>query len=153
MGVALTEEEAWESVATASTGILTTLRRDGWPLALPVWFVVIGREVFVRSSASSRKVGRIRNDPRASFLVEGGRRWRELRAVAFTVHASIVTDQDLRAEALGALADKYGERRESRSSLPDATVRHYQRGGNEIIRLAPTGPPISWDNSRIRLSE
>jgi Pyridoxamine 5'-phosphate oxidase len=38
-------DEAWEAVGAAHTGILTTLRRDGGPIALPVWFVVDDRTV------------------------------------------------------------------------------------------------------------
>ncbi len=38
--IRLTTEEAWDVVAGSHTGILTTLRRDGMPIALPVWFVV-----------------------------------------------------------------------------------------------------------------
>ena len=45
MGVRLSEEEAWAELATAHTGILTTLRRDGRPVSLPVWLVAVMLEL------------------------------------------------------------------------------------------------------------
>jgi hypothetical protein len=48
VGIRLTEAEAWEALTAANIGILSTLRADGWPIGLPVWFVVIERELFVR---------------------------------------------------------------------------------------------------------
>ncbi|HEX4530444.1 MAG TPA: pyridoxamine 5'-phosphate oxidase family protein [Acidimicrobiia bacterium] len=49
MGVRLSEDEAWAELDAAHTGILTTLRRDGWPVSLPVWFATIGRQIYVRT--------------------------------------------------------------------------------------------------------
>ena len=49
MGVRLTEDEAWAELAAAHTGILTTLRRDGRPVPLPVWFVALDRTIYVRT--------------------------------------------------------------------------------------------------------
>ena len=77
--IRLTEEEAWAEIAAAHTGILTTLRRDGMPIALPVWFVAEDRTVAMRTPAATKKIARVRNDPRASFLVESGERWVDLR--------------------------------------------------------------------------
>ncbi len=39
----LTDDEIWEFVAGSHTGIMTTLRRDGMPIALPVWFVCLDK--------------------------------------------------------------------------------------------------------------
>ena len=150
MGVRLSEEEIWAVVAAAPTGIVTTLRRDGWPVALPVWFVALEREIYLRTAETSRKVARIRNDRRASFLVESGEHWSELRAISMSAQASIEEDPARRERALAALAEKYRGRRVSRTDLPEATVRHYGSGGSVVVRLAPLGPVISWDNSRVR---
>ena len=72
MGVRLGEEEAWAELEHAHTGILTTLRRDGRPVSLPVWFAALDRRIYVRTPAKTRKVEHVRNDPRATFLVERG---------------------------------------------------------------------------------
>ena len=81
MSIRLSEDEAWDVISASHTGILTTLRRDGSPIALPVWFAVVDRTVCMRTPRRTKKVARVRRDPRASFLVESGERWAELVAV------------------------------------------------------------------------
>ena len=81
MGVRLSDDEAWDYLAAGHTGILTTLRRDGWPVSLPLWYVVDGRAIYVSTPVKSKKVTRIRHDDRGSFLVESGDAWVDLAAV------------------------------------------------------------------------
>ncbi len=50
-------------------GILTTLRRDGSPIAIPVWFDWDGSSVRMFTTAASPKLRRLANDARASVLV------------------------------------------------------------------------------------
>lgn len=151
MTVRLTDDEAWQFVEASSTAIVTTLRRDGFPIALPVWFVVIDREVYVRTSATSKKALRVRHDDRAGVLVESGERWAELKAVSFTARASEVRDDGRRAQVLEQLGEKYHGRRQSRTTLPAATVRHYDTP-EAIIRLAPEGRLLTWDNAKVPLT-
>jgi PPOX class probable F420-dependent enzyme len=55
-------------LATPRLGILSTLRHDGSPVAVPVWFEWDGSAVRVFSSVTSGKVQRIERDPRASLV-------------------------------------------------------------------------------------
>ncbi|HEY1486167.1 MAG TPA: PPOX class F420-dependent oxidoreductase [Micromonosporaceae bacterium] len=48
---------------------LTTYRKDGTPVATPVWHVVDGDEMFIVSDADAWKVKRIRNNGRALVTV------------------------------------------------------------------------------------
>ena len=43
----MTSDEAWARIESAHTGIITSLRRDGTPVALPMWFCVVDRAVHV----------------------------------------------------------------------------------------------------------
>ncbi len=90
--VRLSRDEAWAELTNAHTGILTTLRRDGVPITLPVWFVVLDERIYVSAPGHTKKIARVRNDPRVSFLVESGERWAELRAVHVTGKGHIVED-------------------------------------------------------------
>ena len=45
MGISMSDDEAWHFIEQGHTGILTTLRRDGWPVALPLWFPVHDRRI------------------------------------------------------------------------------------------------------------
>src|SRR5215470_12196397 len=118
MGVQLTDEEIWQFVADSHTGILTTIDRQGFPVSLPTWHVVIDERVYVRTREKAAKSRRIAVDSRVSFLVESGEYWVDLKAVCLIGHAHHVTDEELRAAVLTALDDKYGGFRKSRREMP-----------------------------------
>lgn len=154
MGVRLSEEEAWAELDTAHTGILTTLRRDGRPVSLPVWFATVGRSIYVRSPAKTRKVEHVRNDPRATFLVERGEKWIELCAVMVYADVELLEPGDEYDAASAAITAKYagfGMQALGGKKVPDATKEHYA-GRSAMLRLTPTERLITWDNSRLRLS-
>jgi hypothetical protein len=149
--IRLTPDEAWEVIAAAHTGIFTSLRRDGTPIALPVWFVVGDRVVWMSTPASAKKVARVRHNPRCSFLVESGERWAELRAVHLTCTATIV-DGEQAGWVEAAKAEKYRAHRSARSAMPAQTAAYYA-AGRVAIRLDADERILSWDNARLRLAE
>ncbi|MCH7616938.1 MAG: pyridoxamine 5'-phosphate oxidase family protein [Chloroflexi bacterium] len=61
------EREAF--LAVNRYGILATLRRDGSPIAIPVWFDWDGDSVRMFTTVASPKLRRLANDARASVLV------------------------------------------------------------------------------------
>ena len=152
MGIQLTDEELWAFVATSWTGILTTLRRDGTPVPVPLWFVVTDeRTIATTTLARSKKVSRLRRDPRATFLVESGRLWTELKAAILVGHAQVVDDQDIVAGIQRQLDAKYPDALGvARDERPDATKAHY--AASQVgIRFEATEPAVTWDNAKIRL--
>lgn len=148
--VRLSEPDAWARLAAAHTGILTSLRRDGVPISLPVWFVVLDRRIYVSGPASTRKFGRVRRDPRVSFLVESGERWAELVGVHVTGRARIVDAPGLLALVGAALDEKYAQYRTPREEMPDATRSHYETPPT-TLEIVPDERILSWDNSRLGL--
>jgi PPOX class probable F420-dependent enzyme len=151
MGVRLSEDEAWRTIAAAHTGVLTTLRADGTPVALPVWFVPLDRSVYVGTPTRAKKVTRVRNDPRASFLVESGSRWAELRAVHLDGVIEIVDDAAMIDTVTSELDAKYAAFRTAAAAMPAATRAHY--AGRTILRFVPNGRILSWDNARLQLGD
>lgn len=149
MGIAFSDDEAWDEITRAHTGIVTTLRRDGWPVSLPVWFAVIDRRIYLHTPGRSKKVARIRHDDRATFLVERGERWVELSAVLLPVRASILDDPDESAAVTRVIRAKYAGFGMPAAKVPDSAKRTYS--GGVAIRLEPAGPFVSWDNARLRL--
>jgi PPOX class probable F420-dependent enzyme len=147
MTIRLTSDEAWEAVDAAHTGILTTLRRNGMPIALPVWFVVDDRTVAMMTPAGTKKIARVRHDPRALFLVESGERWVELRAVHLTGRVEIVEDATAKSRIEAAVNDKYAAFRPPVASLPAATQAYY--ASQVFLRFVPDGRILTWDNARI----
>ncbi len=145
--VRLDPPTAWEVVRQAHTGIFTSLRADGWPVALPLWFVVEGEVIWLSTLRSSKKAVRVRHDPRTSFLVESGLRWAELRAVHFSCTATVVEGE--RAvwvdDQKAAKYEGFGTRRRE---LPAASRDHYA-AERVAIRLIPDERFLSWDNARV----
>jgi PPOX class probable F420-dependent enzyme len=152
VSIRLSREEAWAALADAHTGIFTTLRSDGMPITLPVWFVALDERIFVASPAHRKKVARVRKDPRASFLVESGERWADLMGVQLTGRVNIVEDPERIAQVRELLDAKYGSFRSKRAAMPEETRSQYE---TEIVvmELVPDERILSFDNARIKLSE
>jgi PPOX class probable F420-dependent enzyme len=148
MSIRLSTAEVWAELAASHTGILTTLRADGTPIALPVWFVVLDRRIYVSGPAPSKKFARVARNPRCSFLVESGERWAELRAVHLTGTATAVTDPELLERVGAALDEKYRSFRTNVDAMPDATRQHYDVE-NTTIEIFPDDRILSWDNARL----
>jgi nitroimidazol reductase NimA-like FMN-containing flavoprotein (pyridoxamine 5'-phosphate oxidase superfamily) len=133
-------------VTDAHTGVMTTVRRDGMPIALPLWFACVDRIIWVHSRG--RKLQRIAHDPRASFLVESGERWAELRAVHFTGRAEAVEpDSATLALVEAETARKYDAFRTPANDMPAATAPRY--AAMRWIRFTPDDRVLSWDNAKI----
>jgi nitroimidazol reductase NimA-like FMN-containing flavoprotein (pyridoxamine 5'-phosphate oxidase superfamily) len=144
----MTPEEIWSFVDQSHTGIMTTLRRDGMPIALPVWFVCLDHEIYVRTRG--KKLARLRHDSRASFLVEDGAAWKELRAVHFTGHAELIALEGELAERYHAEMDrKYASSRTSRSDMPETTANAYATATGGIVRFVPDERVLHWDNHKL----
>lgn len=151
MSARFTDPEEREFLSTMHTAIVTTNRRDGWPISLPVWFALVDDAVYFRTPARSKKVARVRNDGRACLLVESGEAWIDLRAVLWLGRLVEVTDDALRERAGGVISEKYSAFRTSRSKLPDATAKHY--GSSDVMyELRPEERRLSWDNRKLRLA-
>ena len=147
--VRLTTDECWEVIESSHTGVLTTLGRDGTAIALPIWFVIVDRKIYVSGPARSKRISRVRRDPRVSFLVEHGERWAELVAVHLTGTARVVGDEpDLVARVASRSAAKYAAFRTDRSTMPSAT-REYVSVEGAILEITAHDKMLSWDNSRL----
>ena len=149
MGIQLTPDEAWEFLERGHTGIFTSLRRDGRPVALPVWYAVLERDLYVRGPAHTRKFERVRHDERVSFLVESGLAWKDLKAVHISGRARIVEDPDLERRVAEKLDAKYGAFRTQASRMPRSSQRHYG-SGTTLVHIEPE-EWISWENAKLRL--
>jgi len=130
-------------LAAAHTGILTTLKTDGTPISLPMWFVVLDERVYVTTPAHTKKVARVKRNPRVSFLVESGKRWAELEAVHLTGRARIIEDNDVRSRVRAALDDKYAAFR------TEGGDRNVDGIAMAVIEITPDDRMLTWDNTRL----
>jgi len=151
VSVRLSEAEAWAVIEGSHTGILTTLRADGSPVALPIWFVVLDHTICFGTPGRTKKVARIDRDPRGSFLVESGERWAELRAVHLSGKIEPVEDASLNDRIDDAMEAKYAAFRTAPAKMPQATRDYYT--SRRLFRLVPGGRILSWDNRRISVGD
>jgi PPOX class probable F420-dependent enzyme len=147
-GVRLSADEIAEMLEHTHTGILTTLRRDGVPIALPVWYVALDGRIFVSTPGASKKVARVRHDARASFLVESGERWIDLKAVHLTGRATILDDAELAQRVGAAMEAKYAAFRTVPTEMPTATKQHYAQPP-AVICFEPDERVVSWENAKL----
>lgn len=149
MGLQLNDSEREAFLSNAHTAMITTLRRDGWPVTLPIWFVWVDSQFYIGTPPSSAKMKRIRHDDRCCVLVEAGKAWVDLAAVEFPARA-VKLDAGPEAERIAKLLDeKYVEFQPPWDRVPDVVLRSY--ADRTYLRMEPAGPMISWDNSKIRL--
>ncbi len=149
MGVSFDEDELWQFLDDTHTGILTTLRADGWPLALPVWFVTAERRVYVQTPARTRKVAHVRRDPRVCFTAEAGVVWGELRAVVLTGRADILPAGEERDGVMVLVSEKYKGFGMAVDEMPDVTLRYYDTEA-AVIRIDPDPHRVTWDNRKLQ---
>lgn len=143
----MTADECWAYVTDAHTGILTTLRRDGMPIALPLWFVVLDGRIYAQTRG--RKLQRIVHDPRSSFLVETGDRWADLKAVHFTGVSEIVDLDDAMSARFRAEIDRKYTAFSSRTEMPKDTAQYYAKAVTGVVRFTPDDRILNWDNAKL----
>jgi nitroimidazol reductase NimA-like FMN-containing flavoprotein (pyridoxamine 5'-phosphate oxidase superfamily) len=143
----MTPEEVWAYVTEGHTGILTTLRSDGVPIAMPLWYACVDRKLYF--ATRGKKLSRIRRDPRASVLVESGEHWADLRAVHLTGTAEIVDlDEELSARFRAEIDRKYSAFR-SRAAMPKETAEFYAKVPMGVVRFTPDERVLNWDNTKL----
>jgi nitroimidazol reductase NimA-like FMN-containing flavoprotein (pyridoxamine 5'-phosphate oxidase superfamily) len=152
VSIRLTRDEVWAELASAHTGIFTSLKADGTPITLPIWFVALEERIYFSAPARTKKIGRLRRNARCSFLVESGTYWSELKAVLLTGNAREVTDADAKRRVREALDAKYATFRSKRSTMPEETRSVYGAPGAVMFEIVPDDRILTWDNARIELS-
>jgi PPOX class probable F420-dependent enzyme len=128
-------ESAIEAIARAKCISLTTFKRDGTPVATPIWFNIIDGKVLLATPASSWKVKRIRHNPRVEFAActQRGR----VTGPVFTGVARIISADEL-APVLKAKRRRYLSARFIQL-LPSAR----DQVGIEVVPGGPATPDAS----------
>lgn len=98
--------EALAALEQEGYSSLTTYRRDGRPVAVPIWHAVAGDKIYMFTEAASFKVKRLRRDPRVELAACN---WRgTVHGPSWKGSGRIVTEPALIAKAYQHLDRKYG---------------------------------------------
>jgi PPOX class probable F420-dependent enzyme len=113
------------------TGKLATVRRDGRPHVVPVWFVLDGDDLVFTTGAGSVKARNMRRDPRVTLCVDDERP--PFAYVAVEGEASLGEDMDELLRFATAIGGRYmsAERAEAfgrRNAVP----------GELLVRVSAT---------------
>jgi hypothetical protein len=99
--------------------------------------------------AGTKKIARIRHDSRASFLVESGEQYTELRGVHLTGRVEIVGETTAISRIEAAVNAKYATFRPPADRLPAATRAYY--AAQAFLRFLPDDRMLTWDNARLMM--
>jgi PPOX class probable F420-dependent enzyme len=128
----LSDAERDKFLSERRYGILSTLRADGSPIAVPVWFDWDGTTVSMFTYMISPKLKRLQRDPRASLLVTNHpdelERWAAFDGVV-TVH------KEGGLELAERLAPKYWFDDDPRGAALDSWRQ--MRDGWRLLELKP----------------
>lgn len=107
MPVKMTDDQRRAFLAAgARTATLATIRQDGRPHAVPVWFVLDGDDIVISTGEATVKARNIERDPRVSVVVDD-----DVPPYAFVSTegiAEITRDRDEMRRVGGLLGERYG---------------------------------------------
>ena len=143
--IALTDDERRPYVADAKTIILVSIGRDGYPHAVPMWFMVDDDGCFYMTTyGRSQKAVNLRRNPKAALLVESGEAYDQLKGVLIRGTAEIIEDLELcvrvltriHAKHLGAASGDLGD------------IMRAQARKRVVLKIRPDRTS-SWDHRKL----
>ncbi|MFL5818470.1 MAG: pyridoxamine 5'-phosphate oxidase family protein [Conexibacter sp.] len=145
--IPMTDAELAAFLDEQRTLILATVGRDGWPHLMPLWYVVRDGEPWAWTYARSQKVRNLERDPRATWQVEAGTEYRELRGAM--VKANVVLHRDV--ESVEAFGIELFERYTGTAPLPDtvAGMVRAQAPKRVALQFVAAEPPVTWDHGKL----
>ena len=93
MATSMTPAEVGEFLKSQRTLILSTVKRDGSPVAHALWFTYLDDAVYFDTQSASFKAHNIKRDNRVCCLVEAGEKYFDLRGVMIQGHCTRVEDE------------------------------------------------------------
>ncbi|MER7082739.1 PPOX class probable F420-dependent enzyme [Saccharopolyspora kobensis] len=147
--ITMSDEEIVEFVDQRRVVVLATVKADGRPHLVPMWFVHNGPVIEVWSYARSQKTLNLRRDPRATLLLETGTEYAELRGVSLECDVELLESAE-DVERIGSgLAVRYGTASPLDFSDEQARAALRAKAAKRVgLRFTPTRT-ISWDHRRL----
>ncbi|GAA4614128.1 pyridoxamine 5'-phosphate oxidase family protein [Saccharopolyspora hordei] len=147
--ITMTEDEVVEFIGQRRVVVLATVKPDGRPHLVPMWFVHDGPVIEVWSYARAQKTRNLRRDPRATLLLEAGTGYSELRGVSLECDVELLeSPEDVERIGTG-LAVRYGTASPLDLSDEQARAALRAKAAKRVgIRFTPTRT-ISWDHRKL----
>ncbi len=143
--IAIADDERRRYVADAKTMILVSVGGDGYPHAVPMWFVVDDDgTVWMTTYARSQKAVNLRRNPRVALLVESGVQYGELKGVLIRGTAEVIADVDVCVRVLSRVHAKHV------GGLADGVedLMRAQAQKRVVLKITPERT-ASWDHKKL----
>jgi len=145
--IAMTEQEVRAFLDAGGNIQIALNGPDGYPDITPMWYVVDGDRIWMRTYASSQKVHNARRDPRCCALLETGARYLELRGVQITGDLVISDDLDRICWVAARLMVKY-EGVDS-EHIPALEAAYREKAPKQVAMSLPLDRVVSWDHRKL----
>lgn len=110
---------------------LTTVRPDGRPHSVAVWFLWDGEAILIFSKPANQKIYNIQQNPNVLLAIDNTKNGAD--PITIEGQATLLTDGDT-SVTLAAYVAKYGERIKGINYTPEQMAAVYSQG----IRIVPT---------------
>ena len=145
--IAMSDDEIADFLAYGGTVQLALLGPDGYPDITPMWFVIDGGRLWMRTYGKSQKVVNARRDPRCCALIETGDRYLELRGVQITGDVEVVEDIDRICWVAARLMVKYEG--VDPEHIPALEAAYRDRAPKQAALSLPLERIVSWDHRKM----
>jgi PPOX class probable F420-dependent enzyme len=145
--IRMSEAELAAFLDEQRTVIVATNGRDGWPHLMPLWYTVRDGELWSWTYARSQKVRNVERDPRATWQVEAGTSYEQLRGAMAKARVELQRD----VETVSAFGEELFKRYTGMDPLPAPVLAMIaaQAPKRVALRFVPTEPPVTWDHAKL----
>jgi PPOX class probable F420-dependent enzyme len=145
--IAMSADEISDFLNAGGTVQLALIGPDGYPDITPMWFVIDGDTLWMRTYGKSQKVVNARRDPRCCALIETGDRYLELRGVQITGDVQVVDDVDRICWVAARLMVKYEG--VDPEHIPALETAYRDRAPKQVALSLSLDRIVSWDHRKM----
>jgi nitroimidazol reductase NimA-like FMN-containing flavoprotein (pyridoxamine 5'-phosphate oxidase superfamily) len=153
MATGMSQAEIEEFLDGARTLIFVTTKKDGAPVAHPLWFSRVGGHLYVNIRTDSLKWKNVQRDDRVCCVAEAGESYFALRGVMIQGRATPVEDEAELERELAAREAKAGRIGSGMEEMPgwfqQSRDRRRSRGDRVMLRIS-MDKVFSWDFGQTR---
>ena len=107
MGINMTTEEIKVFLAEQKVCRMATVGRDGMPHVIPMWYVILGGDIYIETTGTTKKVKNVKSTKKAALIVDAGDSLYDYRGVMTQGKMEIVKDKALFDRIREAYAQRY----------------------------------------------
>ena len=153
MATYLTAEETDEFLKNERTLVLSSLKKDGAPVAHALWFTYVDGAIYVNIQRRSFKYQNIQRDDRVCCLVEAGETYFDLKGVMIQGRAATVEDPALMERVRAAGDEKNARIGSGMEEMPGwfsgSRTRRLDRGDRVMLRIS-MDKVTTWNFAQVR---